>query len=79
MEQQLTERIVVSRDILHGKPRIQGTRIPVYQILDLLAAGKSVAEITSEAYYPDLTDADIRACIAYASQLIRNDLIVPSG
>jgi uncharacterized protein (DUF433 family) len=78
-EHQLAPRIVVSRDVLHGKPRIQGTRIPVYMILDMLAAGKTVAEITSEDYYPDITEADVRACIAYASDMIRNDLIVPGA
>lgn len=79
MEHQITDRIVVSRDVLHGKPRIQGTRIMVYQILDLLAAGKTMTEITSEDYYPDITEADVLACIAYASQLIREDMIVPSA
>lgn len=64
----LTERIVVSRDVLHGKPRIVGTRIMVSQILDLLAVGKSIAEITSDDYYPDLSTDDILACLQYASQ-----------
>lgn len=70
---------MVSRDVLHSKPRIEGTRIPVYMVLDLLAAGKSINEILSEDYYPDLNDEDIRACIAYASQIVREDIIVPSA
>ena len=37
----LLDRIVVSRDVVHGKPRIAGTRVMVYQVLDLLAAGKT--------------------------------------
>jgi uncharacterized protein (DUF433 family) len=69
-EHRLTDRIVVSRDICHGKPRIAGTRIMVYQILDLLAAGKSVAEITSEDYHPDITADDVLACLAYASHVV---------
>jgi uncharacterized protein (DUF433 family) len=77
-EQNLVKRIVVSRDVMHGKPRIQGTRILVYQILDLLAAGKSIVEITSEDYYPDITTEDVLACLAYASQVVRDDMIVPS-
>lgn len=63
-----SSRIVVSRDVLHGKPRIAGTRIAVVQILDLLAGGKTPAEIVSDDYYPELTETDIRACLAYASQ-----------
>lgn len=66
MDNPTTDRIIASRDVLHGKPRIVGTRIMVVQVLDLLAAGKSIAEIISEDYYPDLTEADVRACIAYA-------------
>lgn len=78
-EQTIFERVVVSRDILHGKPRISGTRILVHQVLDLLAAGKTSVEIRSEDYYPDLQDEDILACIAFASQLIRDERIVPSA
>lgn len=79
MEKVLFDRIVVARDVMHGQPRIAGTRVTVVQVLDLLAAGKSVQEIISEDYYPDLNDADVRACIAYASQMIREDRIVPSA
>lgn len=74
----LTDRIVVSRNVLHGKPRIAGTRIPVYIILDLLASGKTIEQITSEDYYPDLTPQDILACIAYASRVVQNDEFVPT-
>jgi uncharacterized protein (DUF433 family) len=73
----LAQRIVVSRTICHGKPRITGTRIMVHQVLNLLAAGKSIDEITSEDYFPDLTVHDVLACIAYASQIIENDEVVP--
>lgn len=73
----LMDRIVVSREVCHGKPRIAGTRIMVYQILDLLAVGKTIADITSEDYYPDLTAADVLACVAYASRIVQNEEIVP--
>lgn len=78
-DQPLTARIVVSRNICHGKPRIAGTRIMVYQVLALLAAGKTVAEITSEDYFPDITADDVRACLAYASRLVENDTVVPTA
>ena len=51
----------------------------VYQVLDLLAAGKTAAEIISADYFPDLSEDDVRACIAYASQVIRDDRIVPTA
>ena len=65
----LSDRIVVSREVMHGSPRIAGTRISVVQVLDLLAAGKTPSEIMSDDYFPALTEVDIRACIAYASQM----------
>jgi len=64
-EQTLTDRIVVSRDTLHGQPRIAGTRILVHTVLQLLASGKSIAEITSDDYYPDITADDVLACMDY--------------
>jgi uncharacterized protein (DUF433 family) len=75
----LAERIVVSREVAHGKPRVQGTRVMVYQVLDLLAAGKTPQEISGEDYFPDLTEQDVRACLAYASRVVRDDLIVPAA
>lgn len=74
----LFDRIVVSRDVLHGKPRIAGTRIPVTVILDLLASGRSVAEILSDDYYPDLTSDDVLACIGYASHVIQQEVVIPA-
>ena len=77
-EHKLTERIVVSRDVCHGKPRIAGTRIMVHQVLDLLAAGITVSEITSDEYYPDISKGDVLDCVAYASSIVRNEDIVPT-
>jgi uncharacterized protein (DUF433 family) len=65
-DQLISERIVASYDVMHGKPRVAGTRITVVQVLDLLAAGKTPQEIASADYYPELTDTDVRACLAYA-------------
>jgi uncharacterized protein (DUF433 family) len=48
--QQLLERISVDPQICHGKPCIKGTHIPVFVILDALAAGMTDQEIIKE--YP---------------------------
>jgi uncharacterized protein (DUF433 family) len=61
------ERIVIDPEILAGKPVIRGTRLAVEFILDLLAAGRSEADIVGN--YPGLTREDIFACLAYASYL----------
>ena len=59
--------IVSTPDVLRGKPRIKGTRIPVSLILGYLAAGKGAKEIIEE--FPDLTEEQIAACLDYAREL----------
>ena len=48
-----------------GKPCIRGMRITVGDVLGWLAAGMTHEEIISD--YPELTEEDIRACLAYAA------------
>lgn len=48
-----------------GKPCIRGLRITVYDVLEYLASGMSAAEILAD--FPELTDEDIRACLAFAA------------
>jgi uncharacterized protein (DUF433 family) len=47
------QHIVSDPEILRGKPRIKGTRIPVGLVLGYLAAGKTSVDILAE--FPDLT------------------------
>ncbi|MGB8645868.1 MAG: DUF433 domain-containing protein [Anaerolineae bacterium] len=54
-------------DVLKGKPRLAGTRIPVSLILGYLAAGSTAAEIIAE--FPDLKGEQILACLDYAREL----------
>ena len=48
-----------------GRPCIRGMRIAVADILGWLAAGMSHQDILSD--YPELTEEDIRAALAYAA------------
>jgi uncharacterized protein (DUF433 family) len=61
------QHIVSTPDVLSGKPRIDGTRIPVALILGYLAAGSTHDEIIEE--FPDLKREDIAACLDYARDL----------
>ena len=70
----MNQIIVSNQKILHGKPRIRGTRIAVSMVLELVEAGITWAEIRTK-YYPQLTDEDISACIAYARQIVDNEEI----
>jgi uncharacterized protein (DUF433 family) len=69
------ERISVDPKVCHGKPCIKGTRIMVSVILDNLVEGLTFEEIVQE--YPPLTIEDIRAGIAYAAQLTREEELLP--
>jgi len=48
-----------------GRPCIRGTRIAVSDVLGWLAVGMSHEQILDE--YPELTEQDIRASLAYAA------------
>lgn len=61
----LPERIAAKSDVMMGKPCIKGTRIPVYILLQKLAAGESFEELL--AAYPQLKAEDLRACLEYAA------------
>ena len=57
-----------------GKPCIRGLRITVYDVLDYMAGGMSPEAILAD--FPDLTDTDIRACLAFAADAERRFEIV---
>ena len=71
----IAKRIEVDSGICHGKPRVAGTRITVEQILDLVAANIPISKITSKDYFPDLSDEDVLACVAFANQLLKGEEI----
>jgi uncharacterized protein (DUF433 family) len=64
---QWQDHIDSTPEVLKGKPRVKGTRIPVSLILGYLASGASRDEIIEE--FPDLTAEDISACLVYARDL----------
>lgn len=67
--EELIQRITLNPAICFGKPTIRNMRYPVEMILDLLSAGMTQEEILAD--YPALEVADIQACLAFASKLVR--------
>ena len=65
--------ITITAGVRSGKPCIKGTRIWVSLILDLLASGDSVSAILTE--YPQLTEADVLACVAYGAEVAREHFV----
>lgn len=68
------EHNVSTPDVLRGRPRIKGTRIPVSLILGYLATGYTVEKIIEE--FPDLTTEQIAACLEYAGELSEFEVTV---
>jgi len=69
------DHIAVDPRILVGKPIIKGTRISVELVIDLLAAGWTHEQILDS--YPRLKVDDVRACLAYASELLHGEKVFP--
>ena len=74
-DQQLLERITLNPKIMMSKPVIQGTRLTVEYILNLLAHGTTSAEILAE--YDGLTLEDIQACLLFAARALADTSFVP--
>ena len=69
------DRISVDPKILVGKPVVKGTRIAVELVVDLMAMGWTQEQILDS--YPNLTAEDIRACLAYASEVLHAERVYP--
>lgn len=59
--------ISVDSEIMHGKPCIKGTRIPVALVVSMLGDGMSETEVLRE--YPSLTKTSVLAALKYASKM----------
>lgn len=57
-----------------GKPCIRGMRITVYDVLDYLASGMTHDQILAD--FPYLTNDDILACLAYAADREKQQILV---
>ena len=58
-----------------GKPCIRGMRITVYDVLEYLASGMTEEQILKD--FPDLSQEDIRACLAFAADRERRFVSIP--
>lgn len=64
------DRITFNQSIMGGQACIRGMRIPVSLVVNLVAKGKSVADIIAE--YSDLEPQDIHQALEYAAWLARD-------
>jgi len=68
------DRIEIDPEVMLGKPVIRGTRIPVELILRKLAEGATEADLLDG--YPRLSEADIKAALAYAADTLSHEKII---
>ena len=61
------ERISIDPNVCHGQACVKGTRIPVHQIVRMMANGDTVDDLLAE--YPPLSREDVMACLDYAAEL----------
>ncbi len=60
-------RISIDPTVCHGQACIKGTRIPVHQIVHMLANGDTIDDLLGA--YPTIERADILACLDFESSV----------
>ena len=67
------DHIWIDSERMHGTPCLRGTRVPVYVVLDNLAAGETAETILAE--YPSLRPEHIPGAIAYAAAIAHEGVV----
>ena len=70
------DRISSDPAVMMGKPCIKGTRITVELILRKLGAGRSFADVIDA--YPQLSEDDLRAALAFAADYLEHETVFPA-
>lgn len=76
IDPELRKRIHSDAAICGGRPLIRGTRIRVCDILGMLANGVSASEMLAD--YPYLTEADLRAALAFGAAATERRVVIAS-
>ena len=66
--------LTLDANIRFGKPIIKGTRIAVSDVLSWLSQGMTMDDIIDD--FPELTQSQILACLAYAANKERHTLLM---
>ncbi len=72
----MLERISIDPQVCHGQACIKGTRVPVHQVVGMLANGDMIEDLLID--YPSLDREDIFACLRYAAALAEEQ-VTPLG
>lgn len=74
MAERRHDRIASRPGVMAGKPCVAGTRIPVYLVLQALAAERGFAGVREA--YPSLTDEDIAAALDFAADWLEDEQVI---
>ena len=74
MRTEINEYIVADSEICHGKPTFKGTRVMVWQVLEMLEGGAAYKGITEA--FPSLTEKHIKAALHYAAERLAGERFV---
>lgn len=72
----MNSRISIDPQVCHGKPCVRGTRVMVTVILGAIAGGDPLEQIADDY---KITLEDVRACVAFAYDELRNNTYLPMG
>jgi uncharacterized protein (DUF433 family) len=70
-------KVAINPEICHGKPVISGSRVMVWQILEMLEAGRNTREVYKA--YPTLPQGAVEVALHYAAEQTKSDFSVPYG
>lgn len=70
----INNNIIIDKDICHGKPVFEGTRIMVWQVLEILASGGSENEVFEA--FPPLTKEHLMSAFDYASSTMKESSVL---
>ena len=66
------DRISINPSVCHGQACVKGTRMPVHQIVRMMANGDTVEALLAD--YPFLSREDIMASLDYAAGLAEEQI-----
>ncbi|MEK6914871.1 MAG: DUF433 domain-containing protein [Nanoarchaeota archaeon] len=72
MRIEINNYIVSDPEICGGTPTFKGTRVMVWQVLELLGVGVSIEEIMKD-YFPHLSRESILSVFHFTSKLISEE------
>ena len=70
----INKYIIADSAVCHGKPIFKGTRIMVWQILEMLSSGETAASIFKA--FPSLTKKHLSAALNYAATITKENYVI---